>query len=137
MDLYQELILEHYKRPHNWGELAGATVEFEDNNPLCGDEIRIAGNAMMMIHNPVGVAVGEAKDMQHIAALLDQIKQDIVAAYADASAQLQKRFKSAVLWLQHWIIYIAMGWCIGTSNRGTFSLMPTASRISRISAWRA
>jgi len=40
-DLYRENILEHYKRPHNWGELAGATVEFEDNNPLCGDEITI------------------------------------------------------------------------------------------------
>ena len=40
-DLYRENILEHYKRPHNWGELAGATVEFEDNNPLCGDILKV------------------------------------------------------------------------------------------------
>src|SRR3954463_2928662 len=40
-DLYRENILEHYKRPHNWGELAGATVEFEDNNTLCGDILRV------------------------------------------------------------------------------------------------
>ena len=40
-ELYRENILEHYKRPHNWGELAGATVEFEDNNPLCGDVLRV------------------------------------------------------------------------------------------------
>jgi nitrogen fixation NifU-like protein len=44
-DLYREYILEHYKRPHNWsppGEpLAGADLEFEDYNPLCGDQLRV------------------------------------------------------------------------------------------------
>ncbi len=41
--LYREEILEHYKRPHNWGELPRDSVdlEFEDNNPLCGDELRV------------------------------------------------------------------------------------------------
>jgi nitrogen fixation NifU-like protein len=40
-ELYREYILEHYKRPHNWGELANADLEFEDTNPLCGDELRV------------------------------------------------------------------------------------------------
>jgi nitrogen fixation NifU-like protein len=42
-ELYREYILEHYKRPHNWGELPAEAVdlEFEDNNPLCGDELRV------------------------------------------------------------------------------------------------
>ena len=40
-DLYREQILEHYKHPHNFGELAEADLEFEDNNPLCGDELRV------------------------------------------------------------------------------------------------
>jgi nitrogen fixation NifU-like protein len=40
-DLYREQILEHYKRPHNFGELAEADLEFEDNNPLCGDELKV------------------------------------------------------------------------------------------------
>jgi len=40
-DLYREYILEHYKRPHNWGELAEHDLEFEDSNPLCGDELRV------------------------------------------------------------------------------------------------
>src|SRR5436305_6621823 len=40
-DLYREQILEHYKRPHNFGSLADADLEFEDNNPLCGDELRV------------------------------------------------------------------------------------------------
>ena len=37
-DLYREQILEHYKRPRNFGRLEGADLEFEDNNPFCGDE---------------------------------------------------------------------------------------------------
>jgi nitrogen fixation NifU-like protein len=41
-DLYRENILEHYKRPHNWGTLEDASVEFEDNNPLCGDTLKVA-----------------------------------------------------------------------------------------------
>lgn len=44
-DLYREYILEHYKRPHNWSppepELIAPDLEFEDNNPLCGDQLRV------------------------------------------------------------------------------------------------
>ena len=40
-DLYREQILEHYKRPHNFGELDDADLEFFDSNPLCGDELRV------------------------------------------------------------------------------------------------
>ena len=40
-DLYREQILEHYKRPRNFGELENPDLEFEDHNPLCGDELRV------------------------------------------------------------------------------------------------
>ena len=40
-DLYREEILSHYKRPHNWGAMESPDLEFEDNNPLCGDELRV------------------------------------------------------------------------------------------------
>ena len=40
-EIYREYILEHYKHPHNWGELDDADLEFEDNNPLCGDELKV------------------------------------------------------------------------------------------------
>jgi nitrogen fixation NifU-like protein len=40
-DLYRENILDHYKRPHNWGELEQADLEAHDLNPLCGDELRV------------------------------------------------------------------------------------------------
>jgi nitrogen fixation NifU-like protein len=40
-DLYRENILQHYKRPHHWGEWPEADLEAEDNNPLCGDELKV------------------------------------------------------------------------------------------------
>jgi len=44
-DLYRENILDHYKHPHNWSppapELEGPVLEFEDLNPLCGDELKV------------------------------------------------------------------------------------------------
>jgi nitrogen fixation NifU-like protein len=40
-DLYREEILQHYKRPHNWGPMEDPDLEFEDTNPLCGDELKV------------------------------------------------------------------------------------------------
>ena len=40
-ELYREYILEHYKRPHNWGELEHPDMEAQDLNPLCGDELKV------------------------------------------------------------------------------------------------
>ena len=37
-ELYREQILEHYKRPHNFGAIENPDLEFEDTNPFCGDE---------------------------------------------------------------------------------------------------
>lgn len=37
-ELYREQILEHYKRPHNFGAIEDPDLEFEDTNPFCGDE---------------------------------------------------------------------------------------------------
>ena len=37
-ELYRDQILEHYKRPHNFGVVESADLEFEDTNPFCGDE---------------------------------------------------------------------------------------------------
>jgi nitrogen fixation protein NifU and related proteins len=40
-ELYRDQILEHYKRPHNFGVVDSADLEFEDTNPFCGDEQRV------------------------------------------------------------------------------------------------
>jgi nitrogen fixation NifU-like protein len=40
-ELYRENILDHYKRPRNWGTLDPADLEFEDKNPSCGDQLKV------------------------------------------------------------------------------------------------
>lgn len=39
--LYQEVILDHNRKPRNWGALADATHQAEGLNPLCGDQIHL------------------------------------------------------------------------------------------------
>jgi nitrogen fixation NifU-like protein len=40
-DLYQEVILDHNRRPRNFGTLEGATRIANGHNPLCGDKLRL------------------------------------------------------------------------------------------------
>ena len=40
-DLYQEVILDHNRRPRNWGTLADATHHADGYNPLCGDKLKL------------------------------------------------------------------------------------------------
>jgi len=40
-DLYQEVILDHNRRPRNWGALPDATRTAEGYNPLCGDRLTL------------------------------------------------------------------------------------------------
>ena len=40
-DLYQEVVLDHGKRPRTFGPLAGATHQAEGLNPLCGDHFKV------------------------------------------------------------------------------------------------
>lgn len=40
-DLYQEIILDHNKRPRNYRAMPECTCHAEGNNPLCGDEVEV------------------------------------------------------------------------------------------------
>ena len=55
-DMYQELILQHYRSPRNFGPLAGASLVGEESNPLCGDHIR-----MQLSVDPTTRAVRDVK----------------------------------------------------------------------------
>lgn len=52
-DLYQEVILDHNRRPRNWGALPDATRTAEGYNPLCGDRlklhVKVEGNRLAAI----------------------------------------------------------------------------------------
>jgi nitrogen fixation NifU-like protein len=84
-ELYQEVILDHNKRPRNFGPLPEATSQAEGYNPLCGDkvsvfvtlqgdriqDIRFTGSgcaisqasASLMTEAVKGRSVGEAKEI--------------------------------------------------------------------------
>ena len=40
-DLYRDVIVDHNRRPRNFGRLAAATHSAEGNNPLCGDKLHV------------------------------------------------------------------------------------------------
>jgi nitrogen fixation NifU-like protein len=64
-DLYRDFILEHYKRPRNFGELDPHDLDAHEYNPLCGDElgiqIRLAdGRIEDLRFNGHGCAISQA-----------------------------------------------------------------------------
>lgn len=49
---------------------------------MAGDEVRIAGNAMMMIHDPWSGSIGTAEDMRSVADRLDKVKGLLAQTYS-------------------------------------------------------
>ena len=41
MNIYEEDILDHYENPSNYGTLEKPDISYKDDNPLCGDQIRM------------------------------------------------------------------------------------------------
>ncbi len=84
-DLYRDYILEHYRRPHNFGPLQAPTVAKEGANPLCGDRITIELGIRNGVVDQVGFTGRGCAISQASASLLtDEIKGktvEQVAAY--------------------------------------------------------
>lgn len=65
-DLYRQLIIDRYKNPLYRGSLDPHDIAFEDDNPLCGDHIRVelqvddAGVVTNAAFNGRGCAVSQA-----------------------------------------------------------------------------
>ena len=49
---------------------------------MAGDEIQIAKNAWVMIHNPMGIAMGDYRDFEEQAVLLRQLRDSVADTYA-------------------------------------------------------
>lgn len=87
-DLYRDYILEHYRRPHNFGPLDDATVSREGANPLCGDRITLQLGVKDGVVASVGFTGRGCAISQASASLLtDEIKgkplEDVKAFGAD------------------------------------------------------
>ena len=65
-ELYQEVILDHSRRPRNFGDLADAAVRVHGDNPACGDEIHLcvkfdaAGGLQDIKFTGYGCAISQA-----------------------------------------------------------------------------
>ncbi len=69
---------------------------------MAGDEIYMAENALFMIHNPWGMAMGDSTEMRKTADLLDKIKGSIILAYNSKSGLKEEEIQdlmSAESWM--------------------------------------
>src|SRR5258708_20154851 len=79
-DLYRDYILEHYRRPHNFGVIDEPTASFEGSNPLCGDRITMQlGIANGFVERVGFTGRGCAISQASASLLTDEIKGKSVA----------------------------------------------------------
>ena len=76
-DLYQELILDHYRRKRGEGSLEHPSVAVDQHNPLCGDEIHLElgivdGRVAEVAHTGEGCSISQASVSMMTQALTSQ-----------------------------------------------------------------
>lgn len=72
-------------------EIDGLAASIASVIAMAGNEIRMAENAMMMIHNPWGMVVGDATDMRKAADEMDKVRDSaIITAYVNQSGMDEK-----------------------------------------------
>lgn len=101
-DLYQEVVLDHGKRPRNFGPLEGETHHAEGLNPLCGDhitvharveggvlrEVRFEGSGCAISKASASVMTGEVKGKTaaEVDALYERFHRLVTDGVADDAA---------------------------------------------------
>jgi len=48
---------------------------------MAGDEVQMSPVAMLMVHNPMTVAIGDSEEMKKAISMLDEVKESIINAY--------------------------------------------------------
>lgn len=104
-ELYQEVILDHSRKPRNFGELPDASVRVHGDNPSCGDEIDVAirfeddGSVAEIRFNGRGCAISQAsasmmtmkvkgKSREQTVELLQAFHDLVTADVSDTSVKL-------------------------------------------------
>jgi len=60
---------------------------------MAGDQVLMSPAAMMMIHNPFTIAIGDSEEMLRAKAMLDEVKESIVNAYEAKSGQSRDKIR--------------------------------------------
>ena len=87
-DLYRELIIDRYKNPRFRGNLDPHDYSYEDDNPLCGDHIRI--ELRVDDNDVVTEAVFEGKGCSISQASADLLVESVIGKSIDEVKQLTK-----------------------------------------------
>ena len=87
-DMYREIIIEHYKNPGYKGELDPCDHCYEDENPLCGDELKI------MVNVDDNGIISDARFSGHGCAIsqasADLLLEDIIGKSVEEVKQMTK-----------------------------------------------
>ena len=92
-DLYQEVIIDHGRRPRNFRELEGATRTVEGVNPLCGDQLTLYvmladGRIADVAFQGTGCAISQASASLMTAALKGKTQDEALALFGRVHAML-------------------------------------------------
>ena len=105
-DLYRDVIVDHNRRPRNFGRLAGASHSAEGNNPLCGDKLHVfvemkddiiqdirfegAGCAISTASASLMSEAVKGKSRAEVASLYERVHRMLTRHDAEADAGLGK-----------------------------------------------
>lgn len=67
---------------HKVVDIDGGALSIASVIAMAGDEIRMADGAMMMIHKPWSMTVGDADELRKRADLMDQVEEQVIGIYA-------------------------------------------------------
>ena len=90
-DLYEAIILDHYRSPRNSAPLDSPDVDLEVNNPFCGDEFHIQFNVKDDIVSEVGITGRGCAISQASASLLAELVKGKTSGEVRAAVDAVRR----------------------------------------------
>ena len=97
-ELYRDQILEHYKRPQNFGRLDDFDLEFSDVNPMCGDEQHVY--IKLDADDRVEAVAFEGKGCAISTAATSLLTDELVGKSRDELLRLPKEFVLELLGIE-------------------------------------
>ncbi len=99
-ELYQSVILDHNRKPRNFGALDGATGTAEGKNPLCGDQVEVAvqldgDTVSRVMFTGHGCAISKASASLMTAAVQGKTRAEVDALFDKFHALVTGRAEQA------------------------------------------